>query len=268
MAREHLLNNYGIAVLATLILSLIVSAIQSPFRGIMVKSVLRGYSYDELLNMNLDNFTPYFNPVIISTCAIAYILILLATMVLQAGMTKIYLNISRDQPARLSMLFGQFKHRPYRFMVYGILFSLITIAIQLVGPILLAFHIFSGSGGVILLSISIALIILSSFVTIWITLRFMLVPFLLVDTDMGAVDAMRESWHLMSGHCGRAFYIMISFIGLSFVGILSFGLAFFWITPYITVTSCIFYQDITGEIDRNIAQAKQMDEEMGPMMEA
>ncbi len=73
---------------------------------------------------------------------------------------------------------------------------------------------------------------------------------LLEDNTKGIRQAMRKSKALMQGNKGRYFYIMLSFLGWSFLGLLSFGIGFLWIGPYYTQTQVTFYRDITGELDR------------------
>ena len=83
------------------------------------------------------------------------------------------------------------------------------------------------------------------------SLRYsMLFLILLEDNTKGIRQAMRESKALMQGNKGRYFYIMLSFLGWSFLGLLSFGIGFLWIGPYYTQTQVTFYRDITGELDR------------------
>lgn len=48
----------------------------------------------------------------------------------------------------------------------------------------------------------------------------------------------------MVHHKGRLFYLNVSFIPLFLLGILSFGLAFLWILPYMTATETEFFLDL------------------------
>ena len=48
---------------------------------------------------------------------------------------------------------------------------------------------------------------------IWVTLRYAMVDYLIVDQDLTGMDAIRESKRLMQGNTGRLFTLRLSFIG-------------------------------------------------------
>lgn len=48
---------------------------------------------------------------------------------------------------------------------------------------------------------------------IWVTLRYALVDYVLLDKGLSGMDAIRESKRLMKGNAGRAFVLQLSFIG-------------------------------------------------------
>ena len=52
----------------------------------------------------------------------------------------------------------------------------------------------------------------------------------------------------MKGNRGRLLYIAFSFIGMALLGLLSFGIGFLWIYPYISQTIAVFYRNIIGEV--------------------
>ena len=62
---------------------------------------------------------------------------------------------------------------------------------------------------------------------------------------MGATSFITESRELMSGHKGRLFWLDISFIGWYIVGMITLGIGFLWINPYINATKAAFYDDLS-----------------------
>ena len=81
--------------------------------------------------------------------------------------------------------------------------------------------------------------------------RLALMFFLMVDHgNMGVIEAFRESSELMQGNKGRLFYIYLSFIGWSLLGLLSCGLGMLWVTPYMMQTTVNFYREVIGELDQ------------------
>lgn len=63
--------------------------------------------------------------------------------------------------------------------------------------------------------------------------------------SMGATSFITESRELMSGHKGRLFWLDISFIGWYIVGMITLGIGFLWINPYINATKAAFYDDLS-----------------------
>ena len=81
--------------------------------------------------------------------------------------------------------------------------------------------------------------------------RYALVFYLMVDhEDMGVLEAFHHSTELMEGNKGRLFYIYLSFLGWSVLGMLSCGLGMLWIMPYMTQVSVNFYREVIGELDQ------------------
>lgn len=76
-------------------------------------------------------------------------------------------------------------------------------------------------------------------------LAYAMVPFVIHDNpDIAAVDALRTSRQIMKGHKGKLFVLYLSFIGWFLLGIITCGIAFFWIQPYMYATEAAFYEDI------------------------
>lgn len=63
----------------------------------------------------------------------------------------------------------------------------------------------------------------------------------------------RWSWYishsrrLMDGHKAELFWLELSFIGWYLVALLTFGIAWFWILPYVNMTRAVFYDNIAGD---------------------
>ena len=84
-----------------------------------------------------------------------------------------------------------------------------------------------------------------------IALRMSQMFMLMVDhSDMGVMEAYHRSVEMMEGNKGRYFYINLSFIGLSLLGMLSCGIGMLWVTPYMMQTSVNFYRELNGELDQ------------------
>ena len=58
---------------------------------------------------------------------------------------------------------------------------------------------------------------------------------------------MQQSKELMKGNRIRYFYLLISFFGISLLGVVSLGIGFLWIVPYMIMTEVEFYRDLIHE---------------------
>jgi len=78
--------------------------------------------------------------------------------------------------------------------------------------------------------------------------------------SMGATTFITESRQLMKGHKGRLFWLDITFIGWYLLGLLTIGIGFLWINPYINATKAAFYNDLAK--DRFLEVEEEPDEEI------
>ncbi|CAH0417431.1 DUF975 family protein [Periweissella fabaria] len=55
------------------------------------------------------------------------------------------------------------------------------------------------------------------------------------------------SRRLMQGHKAQLFWLEFSFIGWYIVVLLTLGIAWFWVMPYVNMTRTVFYENLAGE---------------------
>ena len=58
---------------------------------------------------------------------------------------------------------------------------------------------------------------------------------------------------MMKGHKFDYFWLCLSFLGWILVGILTLGIGYLWLIPYITTASAAFYQDVKSEYEARTA---------------
>lgn len=178
-------------------------------------------------------------------------------VVLSVGTMRIALQIARKREYRFRDLFYGFRNHPDKYILAQLLIMLITLIPMLPGIGMYAVSYFTDS--VVVLIVGMLLLIGGCVVSVMITLKYALALVLLLDCEQMTIrEAMRESCRLMKGNRGRLFYLMLSFIGLWILGVLSFGVGFLWISPYITQTKTVFYLERTGEYDNNISYYEQI----------
>lgn len=148
---------------------------------------------------------------------------LLLVLPLEWGFYIGLLQMTRGEEGSLfTMMWNNFKTNYTRYLPAAILISVLT---SLLGIVTL------GIGAIIL------------------GLAYAMVPFILHDNpELSTIDAMKASRELMRGHKGELFVLYLTFIGWFLLGIITCGIAFFWIQPYIYTAMAHFYEDITADV--------------------
>jgi len=85
------------------------------------------------------------------------------------------------------------------------------------------------------------------------SLSYALAPYILGDNpQMTAREALRESKRIMAGKKGKLFWLGLTFIGWWLVGMITLGIGFIWIYPYIQATFAAFYNEaISAGVPQN-----------------
>lgn len=60
-----------------------------------------------------------------------------------------------------------------------------------------------------------------------------------------ALDCITESRKMMNGHKWDYFLLQLSFIGWGLLSVLTFGIGFLWLNPYMNATMAAFYDDLS-----------------------
>lgn len=72
-------------------------------------------------------------------------------------------------------------------------------------------------------------------------------PYLMAENpNMTATEALDESQRLMQGHKMDLFVLQLSFFGWFLLGIVTFGIAFIWVIPYMQAATAEFYLELCG----------------------
>ncbi len=135
------------------------------------------------------------------------------------GWSVFFLSFSRKKEAQLSQLFDGFQHFVQSLIAYVVMAVYILLwALLLIVPGIIA-----------------ALSYSQSF-------------FILADNpQMEGMEVLRKSKALMQGHRLKLFYLFWRFFGWFLLGIVTLGIGFLWIMPYLATTLVHFYDDIRQE---------------------
>jgi uncharacterized membrane protein len=132
------------------------------------------------------------------------------------GLAGFFLTFSRKEEAKLSQLFDGFQNFPRALIAYILMVLFIFLwALLFIIP-----------GIVAALSYSQTFFLLSE------------------NPQMEGLDLLRKSKALMRGNRWKLFCLFWRFFGWCLLGILSLGIGFLWIMPYIQTTMARFYDDL------------------------
>jgi uncharacterized membrane protein len=132
------------------------------------------------------------------------------------GIAIFSINISRNQDARLEQIFQGFNNFNTSLGAYllMLLFTLLWTLLLIIPGIIAA------------LSYSMTFYILAD------------------DNSIGAMEAIDKSKKMMDGYKWKYFCLGLRFIGWSLICILTLGIGFLWLFPYMQVCMVKFYDDI------------------------
>jgi uncharacterized membrane protein len=79
--------------------------------------------------------------------------------------------------------------------------------------------------------------------------------YILADNpSMAAMDVLRKSKDMMNGYKTKLFYLCLRFFGLALLCVLTLGIGFFWLIPYVHVCLAKFYDDVKGSTENVTVQ--------------
>ena len=74
------------------------------------------------------------------------------------------------------------------------------------------------------------------------TLGLSMATLIVVDTDLGPIDALKKSWAMMKGYKWNYLVFILSFLGWILLSPLTLFLLLIWLVPYMTVAEIIYYE--------------------------
>ena len=189
IARENLGGQYRISMGAILALGIIPLAAELPF------------------SMLQNSVQPIGQTIIFY---IADFLISLITFLLSAGVIYFHLHIARRQKPALGMVFYAFKNHPDRFLLAGILLTLLMVLAAVpAGLGILLYYITEKS--VLAIVRLVILAALSVLLIAFVQLQYALTVYLMLDhAESGVIEALRTSRKMMKGNRKRLLYQFFS----------------------------------------------------------
>jgi uncharacterized membrane protein len=135
------------------------------------------------------------------------------------GFSMFSLNIARGKDSRLEQIFDGFKKFGVAIGAYviSIVFVLLWMLLLIVPGIIAA-------------------------------LSYSMIFYIIADDDsISGYDALKKSKQMMDGHKMKLFRLCLRFFGWGLLCILTLGIGFLWLMPYMQVTFAKFYEDIKSQ---------------------
>jgi len=244
IARGNLTGNYLIVINAFVTCNIITSLIEMPF-SMMTNEI----------QLSTQNIIYY----------VAILLIGIASVVLTAGQYRLHLGIAKTgKPNRADLFYPVKYHADCYIFTELILFGISLVAmIPMIGGIILIYtqEDFKYYIGALVLAV------VSFIFATYLSLTFDLVYFVLNDNeDLGMMKALKYTKELVHTHRGRYLYLQLSFLPMLLLVGLSFGIAIFWVQPYMMQTTTLFYLDVKGELDTVLENRKKEGPAPEPVM--
>lgn len=163
--------------------------------------------------------------------------------ILQLGSCLFYLNMACGQPYKPEQLFYGFQNNASAAFTVSLVKSLISFLSTL--PFYILLRLYSETGNSNLLYASAICLAAGLIIQYPITLALSQSFYLLLDfPEYTGKQALAASCKVMKKHMGRLLYIQLSFLPLMFICLLTFGLGFLWLIPYMNMTYTLFFLDI------------------------
>ncbi|EJO5346784.1 DUF975 family protein [Clostridium botulinum] len=254
-AKKALKGNWGTAIITFIIFNIIISA----------------FSFVYNMNKLVDRINnPYY--VGHDSSFLALGIILLINLILAGpmafGITKFCMNLVKDGSHKIENMFEGFKHFGGTFIINLVLgiFKFLWTILFLIPYIIIVFimiaSIFSKASmsfytnnyepsGYLIAILMLLLIILMVGLSM-VLFRYYMTYYIYIDNpDMGAMEAIKESVSMMKGNKTKLLLLYLSFILWYLLGIITIGIAFLWITPYVKSAEAVFYYELKKNKESN-----------------
>jgi uncharacterized membrane protein len=96
--------------------------------------------------------------------------------------------------------------------------------------------------------------LISLFTTLWsllliipgiiASLSYTVAPLIMADGEDDAMECIRKSKSMMNGYKWDYFKFSFSFIGWILLGVITFGLAYIYVIPYVLVSEVLYYEEL------------------------
>lgn len=228
-ALAALRGNWGKAVLLTLVYLILVGIASGPasYQSIQMQNYVQenAHSVYQVGALMQDPVYQAMYARASGTSGLTTLISILLIMPLSVGyanaMRKLLVNGDSDLvPNAFHITFGNYWHKVWTMLWMGILTTLWTLLFIIPG-------------------------IIKSF-------SYAMTPYIIEDfPELTASESIHRSRMMMRGHKFDLFWLLLSFIGWGFLCILTAGIGFFWLIPYVETSMAAFYEEVKADYALN-----------------
>ena len=171
--------------------------------------------------------------------------------VMNAGITLYFLNIACGQPYMVKDLFYGFRTDSSKILTIAGAMALCQTICLYPGQYLAQNYLATQDGTWLFYTLAAGIIGFCIYIPIYLSIGLSF--YLMLDfPQYSAREILALCWRLMKGQRGRFFYLELSFLPLALLCLLSFGIGFLWLNPYMQMTYTYFFLDLMNpkETDR------------------
>lgn len=142
------------------------------------------------------------------------------------GTSMFFLNLTRNTNAKLQDVFGGFKYFGKTFLMTLLmtLFTLLWSLLLVIPGIIAAFN-------------------------------YSMSYYILIDNpELSSLEVIDRSKDMMCGQKGKLFSLYLSFAGWFILSLLTLGIGFIWLEPYVQTSVAAFYEDLKGASNDNLEE--------------
>lgn len=163
--------------------------------------------------------------------------------VMNAGITLYFLNLACGQPLSIRDLFYGFRTDSKKILIVSAAMAICQTVCLWPGQYLLQQYL--SSKGLTWLFYALAAAVVGLCVYVPVSLGIAMSFYLIFDFPQNSgKETLQLCWRIMKGQRGRLFYLELSFLPLMLLCVLSFGVGFLWLEPYMQMTYTYFFLDL------------------------
>ena len=182
---------------------------------------------------------------------LGFLIILIIYGPLLLGFNRFFLKMARGEASDVGQLFDGFKTFGKALGAYLLVFlfmclwTLPMVLSGIVAAIAVPLLQHNAALGFLLVPVLMALVALGIFLIFRATFAYSQVFFILADhPETGAYESIRLSQEMMIGFKWKKFCLECRFIGWALLGLLTCGIGWLWLYPYVMTSNAHFYEDV------------------------